>query len=63
VMLRSCLNPFQPRVLPGPEVMIAASDQAFDAAGQLKDPRSTETLSALMARLRDEIALARAAQP
>jgi hypothetical protein len=43
--------------------MIAASDQAFDAAGQLKDPRSTETLSALMARLRDEIALARAAQP
>ena len=62
VMLRSCLNPFQPRVIPGPEVMIAASDQAFDEQGQLTDPRSTETLSALMARLKDEIALVKAAQ-
>ncbi|MGL5012398.1 MAG: NADPH-dependent FMN reductase, partial [Paracoccaceae bacterium] len=33
--LRLCLNPFRARVLPGPEVMIAKSRTAFDAAGRL----------------------------
>jgi chromate reductase len=55
--LRHCLTPFQPRVLQGPEVMIASARNAFDADGRLKDPASFEFLGKLMAKLRDEIAL------
>lgn len=56
-MLRSCLMAFQPRILQGPEVMIAASGQAFDESGQLKDERSVRMLDGLMQALRSEIAL------
>jgi chromate reductase len=52
--LRLCLNPFRARVLPGPEVMIADSGNAFDEAGHLKDPRSVAGLEELMAALRAE---------
>ena len=57
--LRLCLNPFRPRVLPGPEVMIADSGRAFDAEGRLVDPASAKLLAALMAELRAEVAQAR----
>lgn len=53
--LRHCLTAFQPRILQGPEVMIAGANAAFDADGRLKDPRSFELLSALMGRLAAEI--------
>jgi len=52
--LRHCLTPFSPAILQGPEVMIAASHEAFDEAGQLKDERSVAALTKLMAALRDE---------
>lgn len=54
--LRHCLTPFRPRVLPGPEVMIANSSDAFDAKGHLKDERSIKGLTELMELLRAEIA-------
>lgn len=52
--LRLCLTPFRPRVLPGPEVMIAHSRSAFDAAGRLTDERSRKGLTELMGLLRIE---------
>jgi chromate reductase len=52
--LRLCLTPFRPRVLPGPEVMIAHSRSAFDAAGRLTDDRSRKGLTELMGLLRIE---------
>lgn len=53
--LQLCLNPFRARVLPGPEVMIADSANAFDEGGRLKDPRSIAGLEELMAALRAEV--------
>jgi chromate reductase len=58
--LRLCLNPFRPRVLPGPEVMIADSGKAFDAEGRLVDPVAGKLLAELMAELRAEVARGRA---
>lgn len=55
--LRLCLTPFRPLLLPGPEVFIADSGNAFDADGHLKDARSIKGLQELMNDLR------RAAQP
>lgn len=57
VMLRSCMTPFRPRILQGPEVMIAASSKAFDENGHLTHERSIEGLDSLMAALRAEVAL------
>ncbi len=54
--LRHCLTPFNPRVLQGPEVMIAASGEAFDENGRLTNERSVSGLTALMDALRAEIA-------
>ncbi|NEX45964.1 NADPH-dependent FMN reductase [Pseudotabrizicola algicola] len=53
--LRHCLTPFRPRLLPGPEVFIANSGEAFDAEGRLKDARSQKGLTELMQLLRSEI--------
>lgn len=50
--LRHCLTPLHPHVLTGPEVMIAASHDAFDDQGHLKDPFTTKILTELMAALR-----------
>jgi chromate reductase len=50
--LRLCLNPFRAQVLPGPEVMISHSRQAFNADGQLIDPKSRAVVADLMAALR-----------
>jgi chromate reductase, NAD(P)H dehydrogenase (quinone) len=57
--LRHCMTPFRPRILQGPEVMIAQSGKAFDASGHLADPKSQEVLAALMEALRAEVALTR----
>jgi chromate reductase len=61
--LRHCLTPFNPRVLQGPEVMIAGANSAFDEEGRLKDARSVEMLTMLMEALRAEIALTKTALP
>lgn len=58
--LRHCLTPFDPRILQLPEVLIAGANAAFDADGRLKDPNSFKFLTALMTKLRAEIALVRA---
>jgi chromate reductase, NAD(P)H dehydrogenase (quinone) len=50
--LRLCLVPFRANVLPGPEVMIADSGNAFDADGRLKDTKTVEILTHLMQDLR-----------
>jgi chromate reductase, NAD(P)H dehydrogenase (quinone) len=58
--LRHCMTPFRPRILQGPEVMIAQSGKAFDASGHLIDAKSQEVLAALMEALRAEVALTKA---
>jgi chromate reductase len=52
--LRLMLNAFRPRLLTGPEVMVAQSDQAFDAEGRLIDARYQKALADLMHALRAE---------
>ncbi len=59
--LRLMLTPFQPRLLTGPEVMVADSSNAFDEAGKLKDARYQKTLDELMQLLRSEAELLRKA--
>lgn len=49
--LRLALNPFQPRVLPGPEVMVASAAEAFDDDGRLVDARYARALNGLMEKL------------
>lgn len=53
--LRHCMTPFNPRILQGPEVMIAAADKAFDEDGRLLSEYSTKSLTKLMDSLRAEI--------
>ena len=50
--LRLMLNPFQPRLLPGPEVMLADSANAFDEDGRLADAFTAKLLTTLMERLK-----------
>lgn len=50
--LRLMLTPFQPRLLTGPELLVADSSNAFDEDGHLKDPRYRKVLDQLMAKLR-----------
>ncbi|AWB49501.1 NADPH-dependent FMN reductase [Gemmobacter aquarius] len=52
--LRLCLTPFRPRLVTGPEVMIANSRAAFDEDGRLKDERNVKVLTELMQVLRAE---------
>ena len=52
--LRLNLNAFRPRVIPGPEVMVGASYEAFDAQGRPVDPTTVALVDELMAALRDE---------
>jgi chromate reductase len=53
--LRLALNAFRPRLLTGPEVMVAHSRAAFDADGRLIDDRYRKAVAALMAALRAEV--------
>jgi len=50
--LRLCLNPFRPRVIPGPELMLADSGNQFDEDGNLTGELYRKTLSELMDQLR-----------
>ncbi len=50
--MRLALNPFRPRVLPGPELLVAHAADQFDAEGRLTNDRYIEALSELMADLR-----------
>ena len=50
--LRLCLNAFRPVVLPGPEVMVADSANAFDADGRLTSEQTLKLLDELMGDLR-----------
>jgi chromate reductase, NAD(P)H dehydrogenase (quinone) len=52
--LRPCLTPFRPRLLPGPEVLVGDSGNAFDAEGRLIDARYVKALQELMDLLRAE---------
>lgn len=52
--LRLAIVPFRARVLPGPEVMVAHSREAFDTEGRLKEASYVRTLTDLMAQLRAE---------
>ncbi|MEL6519352.1 MAG: NAD(P)H-dependent oxidoreductase [Pseudomonadota bacterium] len=51
--LRLCLTPFRPRLLPGPEVMVAAAAKEFDDQGLLKGELYVKLLTELMAELRE----------
>jgi len=52
--LRLCLTPFRPRLLPGPEVLVAYSDKEFDAEGRLIGEGYRKALAELMQDLRAE---------
>lgn len=54
--LRHCLTPFRPRLLPGPEVMVANSAAAFNDEGRLTDQRTLDMLAQLMDALKAEVA-------
>lgn len=51
-MARLCLNPFRPRLLPGPELFVGQTAQQWDAEGRLTNERSVKLLDSLMADLR-----------
>ncbi len=51
-MLRLCLFAFQPYLLQGPEVLVAASSKQFDGDGRLSNEINAKVLDDLMAKLR-----------
>lgn len=55
MVLRGFMVPFQPRLLPGPELHLADCRNQFDENGQLISPQYSKTLQALMDKLRAEI--------
>lgn len=55
VMLRNCMVAFRPRILQGPEMLLAQTSTEFDAHGQLKSHLYVLTLTELMLALRAEI--------
>jgi len=57
--LRLCLVAFQPRLLLGPELMVARAKAEFDDRGRLVNERYQKTLSDLMAALKAEVARVR----
>jgi len=52
--LRLALTPFRPRLLTGPEVLVADASHAFTPEGRLVDPRYQKALTELMQDLRAE---------
>ena len=60
--LRHCLTPFRPRLLPGPEMMLANARESFDEHGQLNNERSAKSLALLMEALKAEVDLLRLAE-
>lgn len=59
--LRLALTPFRPRLLTGPEVLVADPAAAFDESGRLTAPGYRAALAELMTALRDEAARSPAA--
>jgi chromate reductase, NAD(P)H dehydrogenase (quinone) len=55
-ILRLALNPFRPRLLTGPEVLVADARNAFDESGRLISERYAKALTELMDALRREAA-------
>ena len=55
LILRGFMMPFRPRILQGPEVLLAASYEAFDEKGHLTGDIYVRDLTALMASLRGMI--------
>jgi chromate reductase len=55
--LRTCMGPFRPRILQGPEVHLANCSNEFDGNGHLSSEVYTKALSDLMSALRVEISL------
>ncbi|MEO1704360.1 MAG: NAD(P)H-dependent oxidoreductase [Pseudomonadota bacterium] len=53
--LRLALNPFSPRVVPGPEFHLAASHSGFNDDGTLKEEMARDMMGKLMDALRAEI--------
>ncbi|MEL7211515.1 MAG: NAD(P)H-dependent oxidoreductase [Pseudomonadota bacterium] len=53
--LRLCMQPFRPRILQGPEVMVAASSKEFDEDGRLTGEMYLKMLQELMDALKAEI--------
>ena len=53
--LRHCMTPFNPRILQGPEIMIAGVETAFDENGRLINDFSVKNLDKLMTALKAEI--------
>ena len=49
--LRLALNPFQPRLLTGPEVMVAGASREFDEEGRLTGELYVKFLTSLMEKL------------
>ncbi|MCF2871778.1 NAD(P)H-dependent oxidoreductase [Octadecabacter sp. G9-8] len=50
--LRHCMMPFRPLILQGPEVLVAASYEAFDDEGMLVSPHNQKNVDELMAALK-----------
>jgi len=55
LVLRGYMVPFRPRLITGPEVHLAACENAFDDNGRLTGDLYIKTLQALMDHLRGEI--------
>ncbi|MEO8531751.1 MAG: NAD(P)H-dependent oxidoreductase, partial [Deltaproteobacteria bacterium] len=53
--LRLGLVPFRPRVVPGPEALLAEADKAFDENGHLTDARMVTNLTDVMTQLKSYI--------
>ena len=54
--MRLALNPFRPRLLPGPELLVAHAAEQFDDDGRLTNDLYIDALSELMDELRGAVA-------
>lgn len=55
MMLRHCLAAFRPRLVGGPDVLLADCNNAFDEDDRLLDPKAAQFLGEQMIMLRREI--------
>ena len=55
--LRLAMTPFQPRLLTGPEVLVAGASKQFDDEGRLTSDLYRETLETLLKKLEREAAI------